>query len=307
MLIEQQKSVLYTLLKSIWQTRYEALTFLGKGEYGQCYGVTLAAPPYRAVVKMYTYPGTGYQEARQLKELRIHATVPVPQIYAYLPETELGELLVMEWLSGESCPRPEKHSYLLRKSLQQQVVDLLLNLHAVEHPQGYGTFDGPWYPGWWDYFGARVYLTHRTITSNQEACTYFGPQVLALMDRCLEYGERIVSTAQSKPVLLHGDFCYNNLLFHPQPWQLSGLLDPLDAEWGDRELDLVNIINGHIHHFELLNRYRESVDLNPRFPLRYWFYQVQKWLFYYVRVGVPCREWVLRCGRELEKAIQKYL
>ncbi|MGH2482479.1 MAG: hypothetical protein ACRDHW_22770, partial [Ktedonobacteraceae bacterium] len=79
------------------------------------------------------------------------------------------------------------------------------------------------------------------------------------------------------------------------------------AERGERELDLVNVINGHIHHFELLNRYREAVDLDPGFPMRYWFYQIWKWLSYYVRVQTACREWVLRCGRELEKTMSCYL
>jgi fructosamine-3-kinase len=136
---------------------------------------------------------------------------------------------------------------------------------------------------------------------------YLGSQVLALMERTLHFGEQILRTSPGRPVLLHGDFCFGNLLFDPHTWQITGLIDPLDAEWGDRELDLVNLINGHVLHFELLKRYREAMELGPCFPLRYWFYQVWKWLFYYVRVHAPCREWVLRCGRELEKAMDHSL
>ena len=211
----------------------------------------------------------------------------------------------MEWLSGQSCPKPELLPFTLRKSLQEQTVNLLLQLHMVTHHEGYGSFDGPFYTRWWDYYGQRVKDTHQAINRSEEARAYLGPQVLTLMDRALDYGERILDTAESQPALLHGDFSFGNLLFDPQTWRISGLLDPLDAEWGARELDLVNVINGHIHHFELLNRYREAIDPGPYFPLRYWFYHVWKWLFYYVRVQAPFQECVLRCGHELEKAIAK--
>jgi fructosamine-3-kinase len=216
-------------------------------------------------------------------------------------------MLVMQWLSGKSCPQPELFSHVLRTSLQHQVVDLLLNIHTIQHQEGYGSFEGPFYQRWWDYYGQRVRSTHQAIASDEEARSYFGSQTFALMDRALEHGERILNTSVGQPVLLHGDFCFGNLLFDLQTWRISGLIDPLDAEWGERELDLVNVINGHVKHFELLNRYRKATDLGPCFPTRYWFYQIWKWLFYYVRVRVKCREWVLRCGRELDKAMESSL
>lgn len=303
---EQTYASLRNILESVWKTNARSIMLLGKGVYGQCYGVTFGKPPYRAVVKIHTYPGIGDQERRQLDTLHNYIPTLVPDVYAYLSETVLGEAVVMKWLPGKNYPQPELFPYELRTLLQHQAVELLLNLHTVQHPQGFGSFDGPFYQRWWDYYGQRVRNTHQAIISNEEACAYLGSQVLALMDYALEHGERILDTNVGQPVLLHGDFCFGNLLFDPQTWHISGLLDPMDAEWGNRELDLVNVINGHVKHFELLNRYREAVNLGPCFPVRYWFYQVWKWLSYYMRVRVKCREWVLRCGRELQKGIDTY-
>ncbi|HZR39870.1 MAG TPA: phosphotransferase [Ktedonobacteraceae bacterium] len=300
---DQTRMSLHRILESLWKTHPQSIVLKGEGVYGRCYGVTFGCAPYRAIVKIHKYSGMGDQERRQLIEMHSYVPVLVPQVYGYLPDTELGEALVMEWLPGQSCPRPERFAYALRRLLQQQVVDLLLRLHSIEHPQGYGAFDGPFYARWWDYYGQRVRGMYEAIIKDEEARLYLGSEVLALMERTLEYGEAILGTCVGRPVLLHGDFCFGNLLFDGQ--RISGLIDPLDAEWGDRELDLVNIINGHVRHFELLNRYREAVDLGACFPLRYWFYQVWKWLFYYVRVRTKCREWILRCGRELEKAIER--
>lgn len=294
---------LQDIINHIWQTDIRSTALLGQGVYGQVYGVTFGCFPYRAVVKRYKYSSIGEQERRQLNELSTYFPALVPHVYAYIPDAERGDALIMEWLPGQSYSRPEQFPYAVRTSLQHSVVELLLKLHSIEHPEGYGTFDGSFYPRWWDYYGMRVQNTYQAIVSNKESRTYLGPQVLILMEHTLEHGEQILNTHVGKPVLLHGDFCFNNLLFDSNSEQISGLIDPMDAEWGERELDLVNLINGHIHHFELLNRYREIAQFDDCFPLRYWFYQIWKWLFYYVRVKTPCREWVLRCGRELEKAM----
>jgi fructosamine-3-kinase len=305
---DQISASLSQILAREWQATLQASVLLGEGVYGRAYGVTFDRFPYRAVIKSQKYPAMGEPERRQLLTLHTYLPDLVPQIYAYRPaETMLGDILIMEWLPGQSYPRPEQFPRPLRASLQGQTVDLLLRLHTFEH-QGYGSLDGPFFSRWWDYYGQRVQGTYQAIMHDEQARTYLGSQVLALMDRLLEQGERILDTnPQPRPVLLHGDFCFGNLLFDSQTWRVSGLIDPLDAEWGERELDLVNVINGHIHHFELLNRYREAVDFDARFPLRYWFYQVWKWLFYYVRVQARCREWVLRCGWELEKAMKRHL
>lgn len=295
------------LLGRVWKTYAQSITQLGEGVYGRTYAVTLKCSPYRALIKIHKYPGIADQERRQLIELRTHIPVLVPQMYAYLEDPELGEALVMEWLPGQSYPKPEQFPRGIRALLQRQAVDLLLKLHTIEHPEGYGSFDGPFYPRWWDYYGQRVRDTSQAINRSEEARLYLGQEVLALMDRTLIYGERLLETSQGRPVLLHGDFCFGNLLFDPHTWHISGLIDPLDAEWGERELDLVNVINGHVKHFELLNRYREAIDLGSHFPARYWFYHIWKWLSYYARVGARCRDWVLRCGHELEKAVDRSL
>ena len=232
---EQIGSSLRHISERVWKTSLQSITLLGEGVYGRCYGVTFGRSPYRAVVKLQKYPGMAGQETRQLIELRSHIPSLVPQVYANLPETDVGAALVMEWLPGQSCPRPERLPHPLRLALQRQVVDLLLTVHGVPYLDGYGSFDGPFYPRWWDYYGQRVRNTYQAINNSEEARAYLGFQVLALMDRALDHGEQILATGLERPVLLHGDFCFGNLLFDPHTWRISGLIDPLDAEWGERE------------------------------------------------------------------------
>jgi aminoglycoside phosphotransferase (APT) family kinase protein len=216
------------LLERVWKTHAQSITLLGEGVYGRTYTVTLECSPYYALIKIHKYPGMADQERRQLIELRVHVPVLVPHLYACLEDPDLGEALVMEWLPGQSCPRPEQFPRGLRSLLQRQAVDLLLKLHATWHQEGYGSFDGPFYPRWWDYYGQRVRDTSQAINCSEEARLYLGQEVLALMDRTLTYGEQVLNTSPGRPVLLHGDFCFGNLLFDPQTWRISGLIDPLD-------------------------------------------------------------------------------
>ena len=310
-----ERGIVERVVVAVWHTGTEALTLLGTGVYGRCYGVTLARPPYRAAIKLHHVPGMAAAEAAQLRALRTHLPLPalIPHVYACLPQLDLEAerplgAVAMEWLPGESCGRPEALPRPHRVILQRGLVDLLLTLHRVVHPAGYGAFAGPFHPTWWDAYGPRLHATQEAILTSAESRAYLGRPVLALMERTLAHAERILATTPDpRPVLLHGDVCFGNLLVDPVSWHVCGLLDPLDAEWGERELDLVNVINGHVRHFEVLNGYRAAVNLGPSFPLRYWFYQVWKWLSYHVRVGAPCRAWVLRCGRELEKAMERAL
>lgn len=158
---ERLHSSLHNILETVWKTNARSIMLLGKGVYGQSYGVTFGKPPYHAVVKIHTYLGMGDQERRQLDKLHKYVPTLVPAIYAYLPETMLGEAIVMEWLPGKSFPQPELFSYELRTLLQQQAVTLLLNLHAVQHPQGFGSFDGPFYKRWWIWKWLSYYLRVR--------------------------------------------------------------------------------------------------------------------------------------------------
>src|SRR5438105_4035904 len=111
---DQTQLSLQHILEKVWKTSTQSIMPLGEGVYGRCYGITFGASPYRAIVKIHKYPGMADQERRQLMALHNHVPNLVPQVYAYLPETDLGDALVMEWLDGQSCPKPEQFSYTLR-------------------------------------------------------------------------------------------------------------------------------------------------------------------------------------------------
>lgn len=107
---QHERGIVEQVVTAIWHTGVEALTPLGTGVYGRCYGVTLTRPPYRAAIKLHHVPGMAAEEAAQLRALRAHLPLPtlIPRVYACLTEADLeveppAGAVAMEWLPGQSC------------------------------------------------------------------------------------------------------------------------------------------------------------------------------------------------------------
>jgi aminoglycoside phosphotransferase (APT) family kinase protein len=282
---------------------------IGSGAFGLVYLVTLPCSPERVVVKIQKFPGWGLREKQQLEYLRQYAPVPVPQIYYYQPDTaNVCEALMMEYIPGVPGKSLRDPAPPIRQRITRDIIETLLALHEVQHPGGYGNLnDSSFYAYWWDFYGQRVRAVHAYLQRPLPGDTPIDTAILRMADRSLSAGERIFAECQNNAVLVHGDFCLNNLLFDPTTSRIVGLIDPLDLHWGERELDLVNLTKSRGDRFQLLETYSQSVDLGEQFPLRYWFYQFWSWLYYYALIHVLATEWLLFCVQKLEEAMKKYL
>lgn len=275
---------------------------IGTGAFGLVYDVALARPPQRVVIKIQKFPGWGRQERQQLDLLRQHSPVPVPQIYYYQPETAtICEALVMEYLPGVPGKSLRDPAPLIRQRVSRDIIDTLKTLHAVRHPGGYGNIDGPHYERWWDFYGQRVRAVYAYLQQPQPGDTPLDSAILGMAERSLAAGERIFAGCRGNAVLVHGDFCLNNLLFDPATCRIVGLIDPLDLHWGERELDLVNLTKSRGERFQLLETYCQGIEQDEHFTLRYWFYQFWSWLYYYALIHVLATEWLQFCVQKLEK------
>ncbi len=282
---------------------------IGSGAFGLVYLVTLPHSPERVVVKIQKFPGWGLREQQQLECLRQYAPVPVPQVYYYQPDTAtICEALVMDYLPGVPGKSLRDPARAVRQRVTHDIVETLLALHAVRHPDGYGNLGtNSFYECWWDFYGQRVQAVHAYLQRPLPGDTPIDTAILRMADRSLSAGARIFAACSNNAVLVHGDFCLNNLLFDPHTCRIVGLIDPLDLHWGERELDLVNLTKSRGDRFQLLETYCQRVELDEQFPLRYWFYQFWSWLYYYALIHVLATEWLLFCVQKLEEALQKYL
>jgi hypothetical protein len=89
-------------------------------------------------------------------------------------------------------------------------------------------------------------------------------------------------------------------------FQLTGILDPLDAGWGNYEIDLFHLANGR-PELGLLKHYLKQRPATESFWLRYHFYWFWDDVKHYLRMGYYDEKQFRHNARLLAKAMQEYL
>jgi aminoglycoside phosphotransferase (APT) family kinase protein len=265
--------------------------------------VDLAREPGSAIVKCHKYLGRGVAEARQLDELRRHALVKVPEVYAvYLPAPDFpAETLIMETIPGINASKVQFPDPRTRARFVDAVVENLLAWHAVPSPTGYGDLDGPFYASWTDCFGARVSGLH-TCVHQSPYRDGVSDQVMGIIDRSFAATAEIFQGAHGDACLVHSDYNAWNMMVDPETYALAGVIDPIDAGWSDREIDLFHLPNCR-PELGLLERYLQEMEPDDDFWMRFWFYRFWDDVKHYVRMGWYQEEHFRHYGGKLVAAM----
>ena len=160
-------------------------------------------------------------------------------------------------------------------------------------------------PAWGDYYRHRVAAIHRFLQTDP-AGLRLHPTVRRVADAAAERAAGILGTFPGTPTLIHGDVAPANLLFDPQSYRLTGLLDPLGSCWGDPGLDTLMLTNSRGHLYRFLEAYTARAGVDAAFSLRYWFYMLWEWLSYYARFGLDEPEWFLTAAERLTTALRDH-
>jgi aminoglycoside phosphotransferase (APT) family kinase protein len=276
------------------------------GAFGTLYDVRLAHPVGRVVVKAQKFADRAASEARELAELRRHAPVRVPEVYACLASTpDSPEALVLEYLSGVEGRRLGELSAGDRSRVACSMIDTLRALHDVQHAAGFGALEGPWCERWVDYYRPWVEAVFAELLSRAESVEAPDPLVLEVGERALSRVEAVFAGRSALPALVHGDYCLGNVLFYPDTFQVTGLIDPLDSVWGDAERDLVHLAKSDGHRYGLLEEHQSRVRPDDGFELRYWFYMFWTWVSYDATIGLRADDWYSACAERLNGELDR--
>lgn len=258
---------------------------VGQGFYAAVYRVSMEGAPGKAIVKCHKYPGYSAREGAQLALLARHALLKVPEVYhvhTFAPDLPF-EALIMEHIPGVNASRIAFPSPDVMARFADAVVDNLLAWHAVVHPQGFGEIGGPFYPTWLDFFGRRIAAYREQIRAPAHRATV-SPYVMSVIERSFDRMPQILSRASGEAVLVHGDYNLWNVMVDPDTYQVTGIIDPIDAGWGDWEIDLFHLPNCR-PEVGLLERYLQQVQVDGAFSVRYAFYRFWDDVKHYLRMG----------------------
>lgn len=284
-----------------------ALSRVGQGFYAHIYKASLDGAPHEVIVKCHQYAGRGVKEKQQLETLREHATAKLPEVYAlYLPAPDFPcEAMVMEYIPGVNASDVAFPDDASRARFVDCVVENLLAWHAVSNPQGFGELEGPFHRTWTGCLGQRIGLYHAHLQRDRHG-TVVSPYVMRIIDRSFEALDDVFSGASRVSSLVHSDYNAWNMRVDPATFELTGIIDPIDAGWSDCEIDLFHLPNCR-PELGLLERYLQDTPVDDAFWMRFKFYRFWDDVKHYLRMGWYEEQRFRTFAGELDAAMDRLL
>ncbi|WP_148713687.1 phosphotransferase [Chitinolyticbacter meiyuanensis] len=266
-----------------------------EGFYAKVYQLGLA-DGRRRMAKSFRQQGMAAREARSLKRLRIHTPmqVAVPEPIALELEVE-PQTLVQTYVEGvPSGEVPHEFAALLG----EEIVAVLLHWHAqqgdaFEDQQGERHAD----------FASCFSTDLSRLSGWLATADGFGAAIRA---RILATGELasalITPLAGEPPVFIHDDGHAWNFLADPVSGHLTGVIDPAQARYSHRELDLFHLPDA-APQLDLLNRYLAHSPCVPGWPQRRWLFSLWDDVKHAMLVGWRDEAWFERKLGEFDAAL----
>lgn len=269
--LERRPDILNNLIERYFHCRPVSQAKISEGFYGAVYAAVLPADPGRLAIKCFKHSARHRSEHRQLELLRPRALLKLPEVYFvhdHTPDLPC-EALLMEYVDGiNASALPTGHPH--RERFAEALIDNLLHWH--ETTNDFFGFGADRFPDWVSCLQSRLDNHYRIL--RHDFSGRVAPSVLAAAEKSLENLRRIFAEPVV-PSLIHSDYNLWNLLVDPASAAITAVLDPSDAGWADREMDLFQLQNADGDRFSLLERYQNRTVLSELFPVRkifYWFW-----------------------------------
>lgn len=246
---------------------------IGEGFYGVVYLVNIRKEPFKVIVKLYKHSGRNLLENQQLNLLRKYSLVKVPLIYYVHSNGDdiPYEALIMEFIEGITASMlPTDHPN--REAFAEEMVGNLLHLHSITNEKGFGT-GNEMFADWKCCFGQRLSRMHQILQADFK--NRISPFVIEVANKSFEAFDAIFAESVEKSSLIHSDYNLWNILVDEKSAKITAVIDPIDAGWADKEMDLFHLQNTDGDRFELLERYKRNVKLSELFAVKnafYWFW-----------------------------------
>lgn len=246
---------------------------VGEGFYGVVYLVNIKKEPYKVIIKFYKQSGMNLLENQQLDLLKKYSLIKVPQTYFVhdFSDDIPFEVLIMEFIEGIKASRlPTDHPN--RYKFADEMVGNLIHLHSISNEKGFGT-ENEMFSNWKACFGCRVNKMHQILHTDYK--DQISPYVIEIADESFQAFDKIFAEPIKKSSLIHSDYNLWNILVDGKSAKITAVIDPIDAGWADKEMDLFHLQNADGDRFGLLDCYKHNVKLSELFNMKnafYWFW-----------------------------------
>lgn len=261
--------------------------YLGGGSFGRAYRADLA-DGRRIVVKLLRAGDMMEKEAHDLRLLRTHCPVKVPEV---LFERRAGgdipvDCYGMERIEGKNALMSLGMlvmSRARRQAFADEVTDALHEVHKCTSPT-FGDTMSPGCSSWLGYYGpfARAVLDK---AEEMHAAGRLSGKIIFAMRAAWDKYPLIFSEKVTEACLVHGDLNVANIMVDGS-YRVTGFIDPLNSMYADREYDLFQFDNLTGKRFRLSETYRRKYGESRYCAQKLAFYGLWNEVYCYIKSGV---------------------
>lgn len=258
-----------------FSSRVLAVKYIGGGSFGLVYKLVQDKEPRTVIYKASKIKGMHRKEAFDLTYIREHTNVKIPKVYFTLEGKE-GNLdsLCMEYIEGKNALL--KFEMLLypkkrKERFASSIVDILLDMHKNTSNM-FGPIENPTFTNWLDYYKPWVddiYKTTQKLTGDK----ILKPYIFETMQRAYKRFDEIFIDPVKEGSLIHGDLNLLNIMVDKKGL-ITGVIDPLNSLFADREYDLFQLNNLTGKAFKIYDAYKERYPVSKNCDAKVAFYSI---------------------------------
>lgn len=305
---EEAKSAALYVLEKAMSCRVQSLHYLGGGSFGFVWCAEIDKSPYKLVMKACRTEGMCEREAQELRILRKHCPIPVPQVYftALSDENTPLDFICMECMPGKDCFTNLSFLFLSdtkKNAFAEAVTAAMHTVHSVTNDK-FGLVSDPKYADWFSFykpFALDVLETARGLCAEKK----LEARVVTVMERAWNAFDFIFSEPVPTASLIHGDLNVMNILADKNLTP-TAIIDPLESRWADKEYDLFQLRNLTGDRFGLYETYKKNYSVSEKVDMKTAFYGLYHEVYAYILSGkkenLILMPLVRRMHQELKKA-----
>ena len=294
---------LQTALKA-YNAEITACEEIARGNQGTVYKLTLNAEPFVMALKIIHNKVLAEGEIKGIEFISERVDIKLPKMYFH--NTGGGVCYIaMQYLEGKNAHgiKPPLFKRKRKKAFANAVVDNLLKLQTVTNDK-FGSIENAVYGNWNDFykpFAARMLQ----FAKEQNAKGNVNGFVYSTMEAAYQNYDKIFDEPVGEPVLTHGDYWLSNITVN-ESMELTGVIDPFNVMWADREFDLLALIADKGNKYKLLKTYKQKVRTTQKCDLKIAFYYAFTEIYWYFLTRKTYEHWLTFLAKKLKKQLKRF-
>lgn len=291
----KDKEVISLYLRNIVETHFDAnvlnIKYIGAGSFGFVYKVEIDKEPVNLVVKVFKLEDMHRKEAYQLDILRANSTAKFPKVYFLHDSTDDVPIncIGMEFIEGRNAFSDISLLFKSKKAKLDFSNKLTEEMHKIHSCTGkkFGTVENPVYDNWDDYYRPYAADILKKAEDLYKSGKFKG-FILNTMKKAFDMYDVIFEENVTTPALIHGDLNLMNVMVK-KPFEIAGIIDPLNSMYADKEFDLFQLNNLTGPFFYLYKTYKKKYKTSKNCDSKCAFYALWNEVDCYIRSGSMIR------------------